>query len=144
MLYSCLVDADFLDTENFMTPEQTELRGTAISLFELKRKFDSYMEEMARKSLPSKINNIRSSILKACREKAILEPGFYSLNVPTGGGKTLSSMAFALEHALCHNKKKIIMAIPYTSIIEQTAKIYKYGTDNDEEINEVLKIAGVK
>lgn len=139
MLYSCLVDADFLDTENFMTPEQTELRGTVISLFELKRKFDSYMEEMARKSLPSKINNIRSSILKACREKAILEPGFYSLNVPTGGGKTLSSMAFALEHALCHNKKKIIMAIPYTSIIEQTAKIYKYGTDNDEEIKEMIQ-----
>ena len=137
MLYSCLVDADFLDTETFMTPEQTELRGTDISLFELKKKFDSHMEEMAKNSLPSKINNIRSSILESCREKARLEPGFYSLNVPTGGGKTLSSMAFALEHALYHGKKKIIMAIPYTSIIEQTAKVYKYGTDDDDKIKEM-------
>lgn len=137
MLYSCLVDADFLDTEAFMTPEQTELRGTNTCLSDLKKKFDSHMEEMAKNSSPSKINTIRSAILKSCREKARLEPGFYSLNVPTGGGKTLSSMAFALEHALIYEKKRIIMAIPYTSIIEQTAKVYKYGTDNDEKIEEM-------
>ena len=136
MLYSCLVDADFLDTENFMTPAQAELRGNKTSLSDLKKKFDSYMTEIAENASPSKINDIRSTILKACCEKGALKPGFYSLNVPTGGGKTLSSMAFALEHALAHDKKRIIMVIPYTSIIEQTAKIYKYGTDNDEEIRQ--------
>ncbi|WP_406034453.1 CRISPR-associated endonuclease Cas3'', partial [Treponema saccharophilum] len=139
MLYSCLVDADFLDTEQFMQPEQSELRGIYASLEELKRRFDVFMAEKTKSARPSKINEIRSSILESCREKGKLEPGFFSLNVPTGGGKTLSSMAFALEHALAHQKKRIIMAIPYTSIIEQTAKVYKYGTDNDDEIEEFKK-----
>lgn len=139
MLYSCLVDADFLDTEQFMQPEQTELRGNYASLEELKRRFDDFMEEKSKSARPSRINEIRSSVLESCKEKAKLEPGFFSLNVPTGGGKTLSSMAFALEHALAHQKKRIIMAIPYTSIIEQTAKVYKYGTDNDEEIADLKK-----
>ena len=139
MLYSCLVDADYLDTEQFMTPDKSELRGNYASLVDMKQKFDSFMAEKSAKAASSKINTIRAEILKSCREKAKLEPGFFSLNVPTGGGKTLSSMAFALEHAIKHNKKRIIMAIPYTSIIEQTAKIYKYGTDNDEEIEKLIK-----
>lgn len=141
MLYSCLVDADFLDTERFMQTEQAELRGKYAGLLELKQQFDKFMAEKAKKATASRINKIRASILQACREKAKLAPGFYSLNVPTGGGKTLSSMAFALEHALAHKKKRIIMAIPYTSIIEQTAKVYKYGTDDDSQI-EALKRAG--
>ena len=139
MLYSCLVDADFLDTESFMTPEQSEIRVKNADLIELKKRFDSYMAEKTTNAVPTKINTIRSSILKSCREKAKLKPGFYSLNVPTGGGKTLSSMAFALEHSIAHGKKRIIMAIPYTSIIEQTAKVYKYGTDDDEKIREYQK-----
>ena len=139
MLYSCLVDADFLDTENFMTPNKSEMRGNYASLSELKQNFDSFMSEKTANASDSKINKIRASILQSCRNKAKLAPGFYSLNVPTGGGKTLSSMAFALEHAIAHDKKRIIMAIPYTSIIEQTAKVYKYGTDNDEEIKKLIK-----
>ena len=139
MLYSCLVDADFLDTENFMTPDKSEMRGDYASLSELKQNFDSFMSEKTANASDSKINKIRASILQACRNKAKLAPGFYSLNVPTGGGKTLSSMAFALEHAITYGKKRIVMAIPYTSIIEQTAKIYKYGTDNDEEIKKLIK-----
>ena len=139
MLYSCLVDADFLDTEQFMQPEQTALRGKYASLAELKTRFDEYMAEKTRNAPSSRINEIRAAVLRSCREKAKLPPGFYSLNVPTGGGKTLSSMAFALEHALAHGKRRIIMAIPYTSIIEQTAKVYKYGTDDDSEIAERKK-----
>ena len=139
MLYSCLVDADFLDTERFMNPEQFELRGNYASLAELKNRFDRYMNEKTAHAKPSKINEVRAAILKSCREKAHLKSGFFSLNVPTGGGKTLSAMAFALEHALAHNKKRIITAIPYTSIIEQTAKVYKYGTDIDGFIAEYKK-----
>lgn len=139
MLYSCLVDADFLDTEQFMTPDKSEMRGNYASFLDLKQKFDLFMAEKSAKAISSKINTIRAEILKSCREKAKLPPGFFSLNVPTGGGKTLSSMAFALEHAVAHNKKRIIMAIPYTSIIEQTAKVYKYGTDNDDEIEKLIK-----
>ncbi len=131
MLFSCLVDADFLDTEEFMNPEQSTVRGNYLTLGQLKVRFDEFMNEK-RSDIP--INKKRNEILEQCRSKASLPPGFFSLNVPTGGGKTLSSMAFALEHALKHEKNRIIMAIPYTSIIEQTAKVFKYGTDDNDEI----------
>ncbi|MCL6494506.1 MAG: CRISPR-associated helicase Cas3' [Ignavibacterium sp.] len=137
MLFSCLVDADFLDTESYMQNEE-KVRGDYLSIEKLKERFDKYMSE---KKSDSELNRKRNEILNQCRQKAKLEPGFFSLTVPTGGGKTLSSMAFALEHAKIHNKKRIIVAIPYTSIIEQTAKVYKYGADTDEEI-ERLKTEG--
>lgn len=135
MLFSCLVDADFLDTEKYMDEKE---RGDYLSIAELKKRIDDYLS--AKKS-DSDVNKKRNNILEQCRDKAILEPGFFSLTVPTGGGKTLSSMAFALEHALKHTKKRVIVAIPYTSIIEQTAKVFKYGSDIDEEIK-VLKEKG--
>jgi CRISPR-associated endonuclease/helicase Cas3 len=137
MLFSCLVDADFLDTESYMQNEE-KVRGDYLSIGKLKERFDKYMSE---KKSDSELNRKRNEILNQCRQKAKFEPGFFSLTVPTGGGKTLSSMAFALEHAIEHNKKRIIVAIPYTSIIEQTAKVYKYGADTDEEI-ERLKTEG--
>jgi CRISPR-associated endonuclease/helicase Cas3 len=138
-LFSCLVDADFLDTELFMESEKSKQRGNYSRLNELKDYFDAYIQRKEKDSLDSQINRKRREIRELCITKAASSPGFFSLNVPTGGGKTLSSMAFALEHALIHNKRRIIMAIPYTSIIEQTAKIFKYGTDNDEEIEERKK-----
>ncbi len=137
MLFSCLVDADYIDTELFMIPQQSELRGKYSDIKILKNRFDDYIADKQRESEDTSINGLRNSILQSCREKALLAPGFFSLNVPTGGGKTLSSMSFALEHALEHNKSRIIMAIPYTSIIEQTAKVYKYGTDDDLKIEEI-------
>jgi len=138
MLYSCLVDADFLDTEKFMDSERFDERGGYHSLNTLKERFNIYISSK-KSDLP--INKLRNKILDCCREKAKLLPGFFSLTVPTGGGKTLSSMAFALEHAVFHNKKRIITAIPYTSIIEQTAKVFKYGSDLDDEI-ELRKLKG--
>ncbi|HRN27904.1 MAG TPA: CRISPR-associated helicase Cas3' [Ignavibacteriaceae bacterium] len=135
ILFSCLVDADFLDTEKYMDEKE---RGGYLTIDKLKQRFDTYMSE---KKSNSELNKKRNGILKRCREKAELMPGFFSLTVPTGGGKTLASMAFALEHAIQYNKKRIIVAIPYTSIIEQTAKVYKYGADTDEEI-EKLKAEG--
>ncbi len=136
MLFSCLVDADFLDTEAFMNPDRSGQRGNYLSLAQLKGRFDTFMEEKRPDTL---INKKRGEILDQCRLKAKCAPGFFSLNVPTGGGKTLSSMAFALEHAILYDKSRVIMAIPYTSIIEQTAKVYKYGTDDDDEIETRLR-----
>jgi len=142
MLFSCLVDADYLNTELFMKPQQSELRENYPSIKELKSHFDRFIKYKQESSEDNRINRQRNEILSSCSENASLAPGFFSLNVPTGGGKTLSSMAFALEHALIHDKKRIIMAIPYTSIIEQTAKVYKYGSDNDEEIKKNI-ISGI-
>lgn len=125
MLFSCLVDADFLDTERFMTPENYEERVFDKTLNELKVSFDSFMAQMQAKSADTPINKIRKSILQDCTKGAQEKPGLFSLTVPTGGGKTLASMGFALEHALKWNKSRIIVAIPYTSIIEQTADVYR-------------------
>lgn len=128
MLFSCLVDADFLDTEKYMERKE---RGGYLSCEELKIRFDEFMNQ---KKPDNELNKKRNEILYQCREKANLEPGFFSLTVPTGGGKTLSSMAFALEHALKYNKKRIIVTIPYTSIIEQTAEIFKSVFGDDQVV----------
>lgn len=139
MLFSCLVDADFLDTESFMSPQQAQERGHYPSLKELSDRFNSFMERKLKNVLDTPINRSRKNIYNQCKEKGNLPSGIYSLTVPTGGGKTLSSMAFALTHAIKYKKKRIIVAIPYTSIIEQNAKVYKYGTDDEKEIKEAKK-----
>jgi len=129
MLYSCLVDADFLDTESHMNCGQKD-RGMFNSIEELLNKFFLHMKKFDNPE--NELNKIRCDILKKCEEKASQQEGFFELTVPTGGGKTLSSMAFAFKHALKFNKKRIIYVIPYTSIIEQTSKILKdiLGDDN--------------
>lgn len=134
LLFSCLVDADYLDTERFMDAGVNMARTARASLAQLKERFDSFMKAKCAFAPHTLLNKIRADILYQCIAAAMGPAWFYSLTVPTGGGKTLSAMAFALEHALKNNKRRIIMAIPYTSIIEQTAKTYKYGTDDDEKI----------
>jgi len=132
MLFSCLVDADFLDTERYMESEKSETRaGSTSSLHELKERFDLYMIEKTKGVEPTPVNMLRQEILSQCRDHASWEPGVFSLSVPTGGGKTLSGMAFALEHAILHRKRRIIIAIPYTSIIEQTADQYRKVFGNE-------------
>lgn len=131
MLFSCLVDADFLDTEMFMEPQKTKERQSNYSFSELKDKFDTYMKSKTEGADETVVNKCRATILEDCRRAGRQSPGIYTLTVPTGGGKTLSAMAFALEHIVQHQqcrehpKCRIIVAIPYTSIIEQTAKQYR-------------------
>ena len=122
MVFSCLVDADFLDTEAFMDKETFLLRSNYPSIAELRELFIHFMDERySPKPDDTPVNHIRSNILRRCIEKAAGAPGAFTLSVPTGGGKTLSSMAFALHHATHHQKRRIIYVIPYISIIEQTA-----------------------
>lgn len=125
MLYSCLVDADFLDTEAFLEPEKVTARKGYPSLNELLTLFESYMADKQAKADDTFVNKQRSEILSQCIRKSALEPAIFTLTVPTGGGKTLSSMAFALNHAMKHDKRQIIYVIPYTSIIEQTAEQFR-------------------
>ncbi len=133
MLYSCLVDADWLDTEEFCENGKI-VRSAFENLYELKKKLDKHLDKLKNFAEKTDINNKRNEILQECLKKAENKKGLYSLTVPTGGGKTLSSLAFALTHAIQdHNKHdRIIYAIPYTSIIEQNAAIFKniFGEEN--------------
>ncbi len=125
MLFSALVDADFLDTERYMDPDRFIRRNSWPKLDELAPLFQRYMAQLSAKARPTPVNALRADILRQCREAAGLDLNLFSLTVPTGGGKTLSGMAFALEHARRYGKRRVIHVIPYTSIIEQTANVFR-------------------
>lgn len=121
MLYSCLVDADFLDTERFMRgAPRAEMGG---SIDELKNKLTEHIADFMN---PEKdINKKRTALLKAMIDAAPAAPGLFSLTAPTGSGKTISSMAFALGHAARHGMRRVIFVVPYNTIIEQNAAVYE-------------------
>ncbi len=126
LLFSALVDADFLDTEAFMDAGRASHRSAYPDFDTLEPLFEQFMAGKTLENAPAgSVNAIRHYILGECRMAADLAPGLFSLTVPTGGGKTLSSLAFALRHARLHGKRRIIYAIPYTSIIEQTAEVFR-------------------
>jgi CRISPR-associated endonuclease/helicase Cas3 len=125
MLFSCLVDADFLDTEAFMDVGKHQVRKGFSSSHQLLERFEAHMAALENKVTPSPVNQLRAQVLRQCREKAARPPGVFTLTVPTGGGKTLASLGFALTHAIAHGKRRVVYAIPYTSIIEQTASIFR-------------------
>ena len=146
LLFSCLVDADFLDTEAFMDEERKECRHEATSgyasLEVLRDRLTKHMEGFSKAGA---INKARRAFLNRCREHGRTCPkGYYSLFLPTGGGKTLSSMAWALETALKHDAQRIIYVIPYTSIITQTAGIFReiFGEEHVLEHHSDISFAG--
>ncbi|MBD3305297.1 CRISPR-associated helicase Cas3' [candidate division KSB3 bacterium] len=123
MLYSVLTDADFLDTETFMNFEVSAARQRKRdSIGDLHAKLEQHIATFT--SDPP-INHKRAQILTWCQAAAQQQPGIFSLTVPTGGGKTISSMAFALEHAKTHKLRRVIYVIPYTSIIIQNAEVFR-------------------
>lgn len=124
MLFSCLVDADFLDTEAFMS-EGAAARGGFSSIETLHDRFFSKLEEKGYFRPQNRINEKRCDILKRCMAMGTGQPGLYSLTVPTGGGKTVSSLAFAMKQAVANHKRRIIYVIPYLSIIEQTEEVFR-------------------
>jgi CRISPR-associated endonuclease/helicase Cas3 len=132
MLFSCLVDADWLDTEKFMKPDDYAARGRYKTLAQLKPLLDHHLANIAQTAPKTKVNAIRAEIQEKCREAGCWPQGIYSLTVPTGGGKTLSSLVWAFEHALQHDLRRIIIAIPYTSIVTQTADTLRkiFGAEN--------------
>lgn len=134
-LFSALVDADRLDSEAFGTPDRAALRRPGVTVEELSRRLDLHLSTLQQR-IPealrgSPINVERARIVEACRRAADLSPGLFSLTVPTGGGKTLAAMAFGLRHAMAHGKRRVIVVIPYTSIIEQNAEVYRGALGQD-------------
>lgn len=146
MLFSCLVDADYLNTEEFMHPEQSKYRKGKKALSDLYPLLESFLTNLKAKAVDSEVNKIRHQVQQACAYAADGEPGFYSLTVPTGGGKTLSSLLWAMKHALKYKKKRIIIAIPYTSIIVQTSAALRsiFGEDNVLEHHSNINLDDVK
>ncbi|MBN1980297.1 MAG: CRISPR-associated endonuclease Cas3'' [Chitinivibrionales bacterium] len=134
MLFSSLVDADFLDTESYMDKGNSQLRGGYLSMKELLQRFNDYMESKFAQTEKTPVNTLRGEILAQCRSAAFQNPGIFSLSVPTGGGKTLSSLAFALQHAAEHSLRRVIYVIPYTSIIEQNADVFREALGDDQVI----------
>jgi len=130
-LYSCLVDADYLDTEFHFSPEKTQARGEGLALQTL---WDALEAAQAPYLLHEGggVNALRNEIYISCLHAAKEPPGFFSLTVPTGGGKTRSGMAFALSHAIKCGLKRVIVVLPYTSIIEQNVDEYRkiFGHEN--------------
>jgi CRISPR-associated endonuclease/helicase Cas3 len=130
MLFSCLVDADFKDTEAFYN----RVEGTTADREwpELRAILPGFIEranaELATKAAlggETPVNRLRQRALAHVRSKAAEAPGLFTLTVPTGGGKTLTSLAFALDHARTHGMRRILYAIPFTSVIDQTAEIFR-------------------
>lgn len=127
MVFSCLVDADFKDTEAYyvstgVRTADREWLSLANLLDDFVVRFDAHM---ARFQGSGDLNRLRAEILAHVRKSAVREPGLFTLTVPTGGGKTLASLGFALDHAKRHGHRRIIYAIPFTSIIDQTAAIFR-------------------
>lgn len=136
MLFSALVDADFLDTERFLEVDRADRRLGFAALADYRDRLDAHLDTKAAELDAAGRGNepvmaARRQVLAACRAQALGAPGVYTLTVPTGGGKTLSSLAFALTHAVRHGHRRVIYAIPYTSIIEQTADVFAgvFGAD---------------
>ena len=133
MLFSCLVDADFLDSEAHFDSVRSGLRLPPSLAPE--RALEILLADLAKRSSEGAINELRRRLLGDCLFAAEKAPGLFSLTAPTGSGKTLASLAFALRHAAVHNAgladddpksfRRVIVVIPFTSIIEQTAQIYR-------------------
>ncbi len=137
MLFSTLVDADFLDTEAYLERDRAQRRGGFPPLTAYLEKLDRHLDQLAvqvqaQGRADDTVMRARAQVLADCRAAAAQPPGVFSLQVPTGGGKTLASLAFALRHAVAHGLQRVIVAIPYTSIVEQNADVLAgiFGRDN--------------
>ena len=127
MLFSCLVDADFIATESFYAAAEMRCveRDGFTSLPVLRDRLQTFMGTKRAAAPATPLNALRATVLDTVTAKAELPPGLFTLTVPTGGGKTLASLSFALAHANRHGLRRVIYVIPFTSIIEQTASVFR-------------------
>jgi CRISPR-associated endonuclease/helicase Cas3 len=125
MLFSALVDADFLATESFLNWREDLRREKGAPVAQLAAALEKHLATLSNDRTP--VNRLRRDILTDCVAATGWLPGFFSLTVPTGAGKTLASLMFALRHAIAHGLERVIVVVPYISIIEQVAEIYRHA-----------------
>ncbi|MFJ8442872.1 CRISPR-associated helicase Cas3' [Kitasatospora griseola] len=131
MLFSCVVDADFLDTSAHFANTPAQVRADA-DMAHLAKVFDDRRQQALARRRPSRVDGIRRRVYEEVLGSAPGTPGMYVLHVPTGGGKTLTSAGFALHHAAAHGHRRIVVAVPYTSITQQNARTYRDMLDPDD------------
>lgn len=125
MLFSALCDADFLDTEAFFDASRAALRGAPVRMDQLAARLSEHVDQLAARAPDTEVNRARAEIREACRAGAAAPRGVFTLTVPTGGGKTLAAMEFALHHARAHGLHRVIVALPFTAILDQSADVYR-------------------
>ncbi len=132
MLFSALVDADFIETERFYSPDAP--RKCASSLSSLRAALAERLDAFP--APETAVNLLRAEVLAAAGRCAALEPGMFTLTVPTGGGKTLSSLRFALDHAIAHDLRRVVFVAPFTAIIEQTVDVFRDAVKDEDAVLE--------
>jgi len=133
MLFSCLVDADFLATEAFYQGQMRSGGHTALET--LRDRLRAYMAGL-KPGASAAVNAARARVLEHAVAQAAMPPGLFTLTVPTGGGKTLASLSFALEHAVRHGLRRVVYVIPFTSIVEQTATVFRTALSSEADVLE--------
>ena len=136
MLFSCLIDADRIDTQDHerKTRGGQPLTHDVPGVDLLQTQLHTHLQSLAESASASSVNTLRQSILAHAKAKATLTPGLFTLTVPTGGGKTLTSLAFAFDHAMQHQLRRVIYVIPFTSIIEQTAEVFRKALGEHQDV----------
>jgi CRISPR-associated endonuclease/helicase Cas3 len=139
-LLSCLVDADRLDTADFESPGNLFVRnyGQYQPWNTLVKRLDIRLQEFSQNTDQNPVNSLRAQVSEACVSFADRPKGIYQLTVPTGGGKTLSSLRFALNHAKKHAMDRVFYIIPYTSIIDQNADDIRKTLEDKDDNNQYL------
>ncbi|MBX6724017.1 MAG: DEAD/DEAH box helicase family protein, partial [Dactylosporangium sp.] len=124
-MFSALIDADYLDTERHFEPSRAVVRQQGRILD--RTLWERFIADQARRFGPphDPVSQARDEIYRDCLDAAVRPPGLFRLTVPTGGGKTRSAMAFALRHALHHGQQRVIVAVPFLTITEQTTQVYR-------------------